>query len=208
MMMVNADTPPMRLVVALGGNAMLRRGDDGSIGKQLERSDEAMAHIARLVGEGHQIALTHGNGPVVGNIVLRNEAARDQVTPMPLYISGADSEGGLGFSTQAVGFLQGIVYAVTYVVPILGGALADRYGYRRMLLVAFSLLAAGYFAAGQVSTYGLVFLALLVMATGSGTFKPIISGTIARTTDERTSAFGFGIYYWTINLGAFISRLE
>jgi len=47
-----------------------------------------------------------------------------------------------------VGFLQSIVYAATYVVPILGGALADRYGYRRMLLVAFSLLAAGYFAAG------------------------------------------------------------
>jgi POT family proton-dependent oligopeptide transporter len=73
--------------------------------------------------------------------------------------------------------------------------------------VAFSLLAAGYFAAGQMSSYGLVFLALLVMATGSGTFKPIISGTIARTTDERTSAFGFGIYYWTINLGAFIAPL-
>jgi len=100
MMTVNSDTPPMRLVVALGGNAMLRRGDDGTIEKQLERSDEAMAHIARLVGEGHQIALTHGNGPVVGNIVLRNEAARDQVPPMPLYISGADSEGGLGFMLQ------------------------------------------------------------------------------------------------------------
>jgi len=123
------------------------------------------------------------------------------------YLTLAVAEGGLGFSTQSVGFLQGIVYAVTYVVPILGGALADRYGYRRMLLVAFSLLAAGYFAAGQASAYALVFLALLVMATGSGLFKPIISGTIARTTDERTSAFGFGIYYWMINLGAFLAPL-
>jgi POT family proton-dependent oligopeptide transporter len=123
------------------------------------------------------------------------------------YLTLAVADGGLGFSTQSVGFLQGIVYAVTYVVPILGGALADRYGYRRMLLVAFSLLAAGYFAAGRMSAYGLVFLALLVMATGSGLFKPIISGTIARTTDERTSAFGFGIYYWMINLGAFVSPL-
>ncbi len=123
------------------------------------------------------------------------------------YLTLAVAQGGLGFSTQAVGFLQGIVYAVTYVLPILGGALADRYGYRRMLLVAFSLLAAGYFAAGGMSSYGLVFLALLVMACGSGLFKPIISGTIARSTDERTSAFGFGIYYWTINLGAFLSPL-
>jgi dipeptide/tripeptide permease len=123
------------------------------------------------------------------------------------YLTLSVVEGGLGFSTQSVGFLQGIVYACTYVVPILGGALAERYGYRRMLLVAFSLLATGYFAAGQMSTYALVFLALLVMATGSGLFKPIISGTIARTTDERTSAFGFGIYYWMINLGAFLAPL-
>jgi len=100
MMMVHADGAHLRLVIALGGNAMLRRGDDGTIEKQLQRADEAMAHIARLVGEGHQVALTHGNGPVVGNIVLRNEAAREQVTPMPLYISGADSEGGLGFMLQ------------------------------------------------------------------------------------------------------------
>ena len=46
-----------------------------------------------------------------------------------------------------------------------------------------------------------------VMATGAGLFKPIISGTIARTTDERTSAIGFGIYYWMINLGAFLAPL-
>ncbi|MCE5247309.1 MFS transporter, partial [bacterium] len=108
----------------------------------------------------------------------------------------------LKFDVQAVGFLQSVVYAAVYVVPILGGALADRYGYRRMLLVAFSLLAAGYFAAGGASSYGVVFVFLLLMALGAGLFKPIISGTLARTTDEKTSAIGFGIYYWMINLGA------
>ena len=126
---------------------------------------------------------------------------------LAVYLTVAVAEGGLGASEQAVGFLQGIVYAATYVLPILGGALADRYGYRRMLLVAFSLLATGYFAAGCMSSYGLVFLALLVMACGSGLFKPIISGTIARTTDERTSSVGFGVYYWMINLGAFLAPL-
>jgi dipeptide/tripeptide permease len=58
-----------------------------------------------------------------------------------------------------------------------------------------------------MSSYALVFLALLVMATGSGLFKPIITGTIARTTDDSNSAFGFGIYYWMINLGAFLAPL-
>jgi POT family proton-dependent oligopeptide transporter len=126
---------------------------------------------------------------------------------LAVYLTAKVSDGGLGFAEGASGFLQGIVYAMTYVVPILGGALADRYGYRRMLLIAFSFLTTGYFLAGNSSTYMLVFLALLVMATGAGLFKPIISGTIARTTDDSNSAFGFGIYYWMINLGAFLAPL-
>jgi carbamate kinase len=96
-----AKTPrPRRLVIALGGNAILRRGDDGSLQTQIARADEAMAHVARVVAGGDQVALTHGNGPVVGNIVMRNEAARDSVTPMPLFIADADSEGGLGLMLQ------------------------------------------------------------------------------------------------------------
>ena len=126
---------------------------------------------------------------------------------LAVYLTRTVAQGGLGFVEKDVGLLLGVVYAATYVLPILGGALADRYGYRRMLMVAFSLLAAGYFATGFMSTYALVFLALLVMATGSGLFKPIISGTIARTTDESNSAFGFGIYYWMINVGAFLAPL-
>jgi len=126
---------------------------------------------------------------------------------LAIYLSNSVQEGGLGFSEESVGFLQSLVYALTYVVPILGGALADRYGYRRMLIVAFSLLAAGYFATGHMSVYGAVFASLLVMATGSGLFKPIISGTVARTTTEANSGFGFGIYYWMINLGAFLAPL-
>jgi POT family proton-dependent oligopeptide transporter len=113
----------------------------------------------------------------------------------------------LGFRNSAVGFLQGFVYALTYIVPIIGGALADRLGYRKMLLVAFSLLTMGYFVTGNVNSYGLIFLFLLVMATGSGLFKPIITGTVARTTTKETSGFGFGVYYWCINFGALIGPL-
>jgi len=113
----------------------------------------------------------------------------------------------LKFREQSVGVLQGFVYALTYIGPIFGGALAERLGYRKMLLAAFSLLALGDFAAGNFDSYGLIFVSLLVMATGSGLFKPIISGTIARTTTKETSGFGFGVYYWSINLGAFLSPL-
>ncbi|MEK9138811.1 MAG: MFS transporter, partial [Bacteroidota bacterium] len=126
---------------------------------------------------------------------------------LAIYLTDAISEGGLGFSEQSVGFLQGLIYALTYIIPILGGALADRYGYRKMLLIAFSFLAAGYFITGNMSMYGAVFASLLLMATGAGLFKPIISGTIARTTTEENSGFGFGVYYWMINLGAFLAPL-
>jgi len=126
---------------------------------------------------------------------------------LAIYLSEKVVKGGLGFTEDMVGLLQSFVYAMTYVIPILGGALADRYGYRRMLMLAFALLSAGYFMSGQVSGYGAIFATLLVMATGSGLFKPIISGTIARTTNEKNSGFGFGIYYWMINLGALIAPL-
>jgi len=126
---------------------------------------------------------------------------------LAVYLSNSVQQGGLGFSEQSVGFLQSLVYAMTYIVPILGGALADRYGYRRMLMIAFSLLTAGYYISGNVSQYGVVFSSLLLLATGAGLFKPIISGTLARTTTEENSGFGFGIYYWMINLGAFLAPL-
>ncbi|MBI4810931.1 MAG: MFS transporter [Ignavibacteriales bacterium] len=126
---------------------------------------------------------------------------------LAIYLTNSIKDGGLGFSEQSVGFLQSLIYACTYVIPILGGALADRYGYRRMLIVAFSFLSAGYFISGNMSAYGAVFSSLLIMATGAGLFKPIISGTIARTTNEQNSGFGFGIYYWMINMGAFLAPL-
>ena len=126
---------------------------------------------------------------------------------LAVYLTDRIDDGGLGFSEESVGFLQAIVYALAYIVPILGGALAEKLGYRRMLIAAFSLLSFGYFAAGSFSTYGLVFASLAFMAFGAGLFKPIISGTIARSTNEKNSGFGFGIYYWMINLGAFLAPI-
>lgn len=89
-----------RTVIALGGNAILRRGDSGTIEDQSRRAHEALAPVVDLAARGHSLILTHGNGPVVGNIILRGEAAAGVVPPMPLYIAGADSSGGVGFMLQ------------------------------------------------------------------------------------------------------------
>lgn len=110
----------------------------------------------------------------------------------------------LSFSKESVGVIKSTIQPILYFLPILSGAIADRLGYRRTLMVAFAFLGIGYFLTSQVTTYSAVFLFLVVMALGAGTFKPIISGTIAKLTDERTSTLGFGVFYWSINLGAFL----
>ncbi len=113
----------------------------------------------------------------------------------------------LDFAKSQVGAIKGVIQPLLYLLPIFTGAIADKVGYRKTLMVAFSLLGAGYFLTSQVTDYTYVFAALLIMAFGAGTFKPVISGTIAKVTDERTSTLGFGIFYWVINLGAFLFPL-
>ena len=113
----------------------------------------------------------------------------------------------LHFAKEDVGLIKSTIQPLLYFLPIITGALADRFGYRRTLLVAFTLLGGGYVLTSQMTTYTTVFLALCVMGLGAGAFKPMISGTIARVTDEANSTFGFGIYYWSINLGAFLFPL-
>lgn len=113
----------------------------------------------------------------------------------------------LQFAKESVGIIKGTIQPLLYFLPIISGALADRFGYRKMLMIAFSLLGLGYFLTAQATSYALVFGALVVMGFGAGTFKPIISGTIARVTDEKNSTLGFGIFYWSINLGAFLFPL-
>jgi dipeptide/tripeptide permease len=113
----------------------------------------------------------------------------------------------LQFAKQDVGLIKGTIQPLLYFLPILSGALADRFGYRRMLMIAFAFLGGGYFLVSQSTQYAAVFGALVVMGLGAGTFKPIISGSIARCTDETNSTLGFGIFYWSINLGAFLVPL-
>ena len=113
----------------------------------------------------------------------------------------------LDFPKENVGVIKGVIQPLLYFLPILSGALADRFGYRKLLMIAFSLLGGGYFLTAQATAYGAVFAALVVMGVGAGIFKPLISGTIAKITDESNSTLGFGIYYWSINIGAFLFPL-
>ncbi len=126
---------------------------------------------------------------------------------LSVYLVMSTADGGLGFSKEGVGAIKSTITPLLYFLPILAGALADRFGYRRTLMMAFTVMSTGYFFTSLSTSYGMVFLSLVLMAIGAGFFKPVISGTIARVTDETNSSLGFGIYYWSINLGAFIVPL-
>jgi carbamate kinase len=89
-------------VIALGGNAILPAGKSGTITEQFAITRVTMVQIAQLVAQGRNVVLTHGNGPIVGNIILRNEAIRDEIPPMPLGVCVADSQGGIGYMIQQV----------------------------------------------------------------------------------------------------------
>jgi proton-dependent oligopeptide transporter, POT family len=126
---------------------------------------------------------------------------------LSVYLVLSTNEGGLGFSKESVGAIKSTITPLLYFLPILSGAIADRFGYRTTLMFAFVVMSLGYFLTSLVTSYFLVFASLILMVIGAGFFKPIISGTIARTTDKSNSTLAFGIYYWSINLGAFIFPL-
>ncbi|MBI3800529.1 MAG: carbamate kinase [Deltaproteobacteria bacterium] len=86
-----------RLVVALGGNALIRQGDRGTITEQAARSLAAMAAISQTVTAERQLVITHGNGPTVGNILIRQQLARHVTPAMPLDVCGAESQGNIGY---------------------------------------------------------------------------------------------------------------
>ncbi len=126
---------------------------------------------------------------------------------LSVYLTTSVANGGLGISFEQAGLISSITKPLLYLLPILSGAIADRYGYRKILMGAFVVMSVGYYFSGISTGYETVFASLLFMNIGAGFFKPLISGTIARVTDEQNSSLGFGVYYWSINLGAFIFPL-
>jgi carbamate kinase len=92
--------PPRRVLITLGGNAILPAGGTGTFEEQCAITRLTMEPVAALIRDGARVVLSHGNGPIVGNILIRNEAARDQIPPMPLDVCGADSQGGIGYMMQ------------------------------------------------------------------------------------------------------------
>jgi carbamate kinase len=90
------------IVVALGGNAFLRKGEKGTFEEQNEHIVETAGHLGDLVERGYRVVITHGNGPQVGQTLLRHEAGKKlfDVPPFPMHICVAETQGSIGFMIQ------------------------------------------------------------------------------------------------------------
>jgi carbamate kinase len=89
-------------VIALGGNALLRDNQQGTIDEQEQNTTDTLENLIFLIREGYDLVITHGNGPQVGNILMRNDAGESVygIPQMPLDICVADSQGGIGYMIE------------------------------------------------------------------------------------------------------------
>src|SRR6476659_8216473 len=88
----------MRVLLALGGNAMTNADGRARPEDQIAAAEVAMESVADLIAAGHDVVITHGNGPQVGNLLVKNELAAAVVPPVPLDWCGAQTQGTIGFT--------------------------------------------------------------------------------------------------------------
>jgi dipeptide/tripeptide permease len=110
----------------------------------------------------------------------------------------------LGFGEVKANFMYGTMLFMGYFLPILIGAIADRYGFRQTMVVSLVIITSGYFLASQMTAYPWMFVAMMTIALGGAVMKPVIAGTVKAASTDENRTLGFSIYYMIINVGGFI----
>lgn len=123
------------------------------------------------------------------------------------YLTESSDKGGLEFSQSEKGWIMGIGTGILYFLPVITGSIADKYGYKKVLSIAFVIYFSAFILLPQFDTFTSVFIMYLYLAVGAALFKPIISATIAKTTNDNNASIGFGIFYMMVNLGAFLGPM-
>lgn len=123
------------------------------------------------------------------------------------YLTMSTDTGALGLSQTEKGIIMGVGTFILYLLPVITGSIADRIGFKRTLFISYILYFSSFLIMPYCKSFIAVFLDYLFLALAAALFKPIISATVARTTNEETSSIGFGIFYMMVNIGAFIGPL-
>ncbi|MBN1637448.1 MAG: MFS transporter [Ignavibacteriales bacterium] len=109
----------------------------------------------------------------------------------------------VGFNDIETGLIAGFFYGGIYLLPPFSGAIVDKIGFKKGLIIAFGLLTVGYFFLGILTTKLTVIILLVILMFGASMIKPLITGTVAKTTTQANRARGFSLFYWVVNIGAF-----
>lgn len=91
----------MKIVLALGGNSLLAKGQKGTAEEQRENVAKTCKSIASIVEQGHELVITHGNGPQIGNLLIQQELSKKEVAAMPMDVCDAMTQGQLGYLVQS-----------------------------------------------------------------------------------------------------------
>jgi proton-dependent oligopeptide transporter, POT family len=121
-----------------------------------------------------------------------------------LFLVGSKETGAMGFSPVEKGTIMGTGSMLLYFLPVLTGAIADRIGYKLVLLISFLTYASGFYMIQHFTGFEMVFVSFIWICIGGAFFKPIVSATISKTTNEETASIGFGLFYMMVNIGGFI----
>ncbi|MDZ7635516.1 MAG: MFS transporter [Bacteroidales bacterium] len=121
-----------------------------------------------------------------------------------IYLTSSPEAGGTGFSNVEKGTIMGTGSMILYFLPVITGAIADRVGYKKVLILSFITYILSFFMLSRFETFGSIFASFILLASCRSTLKPIISGTVARVTNRETASLGFGIFYMVVNIGGFI----
>lgn len=112
----------------------------------------------------------------------------------------------VGFTDKETGVVAGVFFALLYFLPPFVGAISDKIGFRNGLILAFTLLTIGYFLLGVWHSKALVIFFLVIVLIGGSFIKPLITATVAKTTNEINRARGYSLFYWIVNIGSFSGK--
>ena len=110
--------------------------------------------------------------------------------------------GQLGYSRADLGVVQMIFLAFSYLIPMLSGTFADKFGFKKVLIVAYLAYLPSILLLIVTKSFSGIAITMLSIGFAAGIFKPLISATVRVTTDSTNKTLGFGIFYWMVNLGA------
>ncbi len=107
----------------------------------------------------------------------------------------------LGYSRSQLGIVQSLFLLLSYVTPVISGTFADRYGFKKVLIVSYLAYLPSILLLIFTKSYSGIVLTMLSIGLAAGIFKPLVSGTVRSVTDKTNKTLGFGIFYAMVNVG-------